>query len=355
MKNKILIISLILVSFNNLLKAQQDPYVTHYMYNKMMFNPAAVAEKNMFCFSGLSHYQYVGFEDRTMEFYQKDGKPLPANRNVGPKTQFLSFSAPVAFSGKHYGGLGVSFMSDKLGYEINQHIRFDAAGRLPINSESALSIGFEADLYQKGVDGSQLRPLTTGDPSIPTNLVSQMIPNFSAGLFYTNTNSNSAKYNDIWGGISVANLKNAEYSFGPGGSANAITDKHYYLMAGVSILDFLNKPDLILMPSTIIKYNTVTQVELTAMAEYQQKFYGGLAYRSTADAMSVMLGYRFPTGALKGLRIGYSYDLTMSRLLRVSSGSHELQLNYCFTITLPDPPPKKYYTPRHLDRRLEND
>jgi hypothetical protein len=36
------------------------------------------------------------------------------------------------------------------------------------------------------------------------------------------------------------------------------------------------------------------------------------------------------------LRIGYSYDVTTSKLKNYSSGSHEIMLNYCFMIVKPD-------------------
>ena len=33
------------------LNAQQDPYVTHYMFNRMLYNPAAAGARGLFCFS----------------------------------------------------------------------------------------------------------------------------------------------------------------------------------------------------------------------------------------------------------------------------------------------------------------
>jgi hypothetical protein len=100
----------------------------------------------------------------------------------------------------------------------------------------------------------------------------------------------------------------------------------------------------------MIKYNSVLQLDATALVEYQQKLWGGVAYRTTADAFSVMLGYSGFQGKLNGLRIGYSYDLTMTKILTVSSGTHELQLNYCFEIKIPPPVRINIVTPPFMHR-----
>lgn len=359
-----LVIATVLISNISYLKAQQDPYVTHYMFNRTMYNPAAVGAGGKFCFSALSHYQYTGFEDRTMEFYPSDpsipsSKPGTPTKSVGPKTKMVAFSAPLNFGTdaggnvRNFGGVGIGIMDDKLGYENTTNIKIQAAGRLPFSDGGALALGFEYDILQKGVNGTKLRPLALGDPRIPNSTVTQSHPNYSAGLYYNNPMTNSASIKDVWAGLSVSQLKYQQYSFGTS-STYAYTDtkKHFYLMGGFTIQDFLGNPDLELMPSVMIKQNTVVQFELSALARYQRKLWGGINYRSLVDAASIMLGYQITNAnsKLNGLRIGYAYDLTLSRILSVSSGSHEIQLNYCFSISIPKPPIKRILNPRHLDK-----
>jgi hypothetical protein len=70
-----------------------------------------------------------------------------------------------------------------------------------------------------------------------------------------------------------------------------------------------------------------------------------------------MLGYYPP---IKGndpgqngkqlLRVGYSYDITLQSLNRSSRGTHELQVNYCFRITLPEKVEIIYRHPRYMQR-----
>ncbi len=358
--------SLVLVTLLSLsigyLKAQQDPYVTHYMFNRTMYNPAAVGAGGRFCLSAMSHYQYTGYEDRTPEFHPQE--PTAPNgpkgkevKSVGPKTQMFSFSAPINRGvdpdGNHinYGGIGIAFMNDKLGYELSTNIKLQACGRYPFADGGAIAVGFEYDFLQKGLIGQQLKPLAPNDPRIPSTTIKSILPNYSAGAYYNNPLVNSGgSLRDIWGGISVSNLKTQTYLYN--GSSYSTTVSHYYLMGGLTMQDFMGNPNLELLPSILIRRQTVNQVELTGLVRYQKKLWGGLNYRTTVDALSVMLGYQIDNAKskLNGLRIGYSYDLTLSKIFKVSSGSHELQLNYCFDVYIPKPPIKRIINPRHLNR-----
>jgi hypothetical protein len=69
--------------------------------------------------------------------------------------------------------------------------------------------------------------------------------------------------------------------------------------------------------------------------------YAGLTYR-TSDAIAIMLGLIL----LTNLTIGYSYDITLSKLSSVSRGSHEVLLKYCYY--LPTPPVTVSRNPRWL-------
>jgi len=69
----------------------------------------------------------------------------------------------------------------------------------------------------------------------------------------------------------------------------------------------------------------------------------GVTYR-LQDCIAPMLGYKFPMG----LRVGYSYDLTLSKIKGYSAGTHEILLGYCFKTTKTKPV-SSYQNPRFLD------
>jgi type IX secretion system PorP/SprF family membrane protein len=338
------------------LQAQQDPYTTHYMFNRTMYNPAAVGAKDLYCATFLSHFQYLGYEDRTPEFYPIDASspnsPLGvAKKNVGPKTQAFTFSAPIT----KYGGLGIGFISDRLGYENATHIKIAGAGRYPMLSGATIALGLEVNIMQKGLDGKQLKPLAAGDPKIPTSNVSDRHPIFSTGVYYNDPMANNIKYKDLWVGASVLGLNKPTFAYTGQGGGSSITFNtpatHLYVMGGVTMTDFMGNSDLEFLPSVMVKYNTVAQVDLTGLVRYQGKLWGGIAYRTTADAFSILLGYSGFKDKLQGLRVGYSYDLTLTKILSVSSGTHELQLNYCFTFEIPPKARIDWVTPPTMHRK----
>jgi type IX secretion system PorP/SprF family membrane protein len=65
--------------------------------------------------------------------------------------------------------------------------------------------------------------------------------------------------------------------------------------------------------------------DLTARANYLNKFWGGLNYRHSS-AIGILVGMQLG----KGLKLGYSYDIITNRLNLFSSGGHELILGYAF-------------------------
>ena len=341
--------------------AQQDPYVTHYMFNRTMYNPAAVGANGKFCFTALSHYQYTGFEDRTPEFYKdkNTGIAEQAVKNVGPKTQMASFSAPFNFTdpsgqSKNYGGLGIGFINDKLGYEYSTHVKIALAGRLPLSNGGAIALGGEVNLLQKGIDGNMLKPLVQGDPNIPQTNINTMLPNYAGGLYYDNPMTNNGSWEKMWISLSASQLKRQVYNVAGYNFNTTVT--HLFLMGGITKNDFIGNPNLKLHPSFMFKRSPgINQIELTGLLEFKEKLWGGLGYRSTSDAFSLLLGYSGFRGKLQGLRIGYSYDLTLTKILSVSSGSHEIQLNYCFEIKWPPPTVKRVYDPRHLNKDINLD
>ena len=61
------------------------------------------------------------------------------------------------------------------------------------------------------------------------------------------------------------------------------------------------------------------------------------------DAIAPMLGYKW-----KGAKIGYSYDLTTSKIKGYSAGTHEIILGYCFNVKKPKKV-SSYQNARFLD------
>ena len=86
---------------------------------------------------------------------------------------------------------------------------------------------------------------------------------------------------------------------------------------------------------------SVFQFSVTGLVMYNNKFYGGLAYRFQ-DAVSVLAGL-----TIKGIRVGLAYDIGISKMMKYSNGSFEVMLNYVFKIET-DKSRRSYRNTRYL-------
>jgi type IX secretion system PorP/SprF family membrane protein len=293
-------LTLLCMPFAGILHAQQAPYYTNFMFNKLPYNPGYAGSKDGICATLLLHQQWQG--------YVAEG---------APSTQFLNVHAPVGQ--KH--GLGIGFVNDVSGYEktLTTHIFYNY--KFNIGSSGKLGVGPSVGFVQKSLDGSKLTPEQANDPNVPVVNVSSLQPDFSFGLYY-----NNPQWNNVFAGLTANNLNEATMSYATrGGSIDYKLARHYYAMAGFT---YEINTALALTPSLLYKTDfNKGQVDLNADLLYNNKIRGGLTYRS-ADAVSVLLGYKISDN----FHIGYSYDITTTRLNTVSNGTHEIVVNYCFRI-----------------------
>lgn len=105
-------------------------------------------------------------------------------------------------------------------------------------------------------------------------------------------------------------------------SADVTLNTNHFLVGGY-YYDLNDKVQL--APSFLMKklFTSPTTWDLNLVATYDKMFWGGVGYR-TSDAMVFMLGSKFDNG----LKIGYSYDFTVSGFKGQAYGSHELTLGF---------------------------
>jgi type IX secretion system PorP/SprF family membrane protein len=274
------------------LYAQQDPQFSHNMFNRLAVNPGYAGSQGSLCLTALGRNQWNAFAGQ-------------------PNTGLISADMPLAIA---HGGVGVTIYADKLGNERSFSGKLAYAYRHTL-AQGTLGIGADIGLMNKAVQGTWTTPdgtPSTADPSIPQGN-SATAPDFSFGLYYS---SNSDK---LWVGLSTTHvaansLKN--------GSLNYLMKRHYYVMAGYKIEP---TPALSIKPSLLVKSDAAsTQVDLNLLAEYNSQFWGGLSYR-LQDAVVALVGVKFNT-----FRVGYSYDITTSKVRGYSNGTHEIMVGYCF-------------------------
>jgi type IX secretion system PorP/SprF family membrane protein len=334
-------------------KAQHDPYFTHFRFIQQAYNPAAAGVKeNYICLTGITHYQYRGYEDQT-KVVGTDGDPNgDVPKNVAPETYNMNINTLLNIDkkGKHKVGVGLTFLDDHVGFMKTTTIKGAVNYRLPIQGKFAfLAIGIEGGSTTFGYDDPKFKPLDPSDPNIPVTGGNQSKPDFGAGIFYQQKSLLNF-LNDFYVGVSYNHLNAAKYNFpvlmADGQNRAVDMDFERYLHINMGGDWQLANPNWKLEPAVLVKYNPKFQLDLSMTALYSNTIRAGLAYRTAADAISVLVGYE------RGqLQVGYSYDITLSKIRKVSDGTHEIYVKYCIPISFPEPPPKIFrLTPRFMGK-----
>lgn len=339
---KLIVLGTVLFSVHS--SAQFDPYYTHYMLNKLAFNPATAGEKDAICVNALTHQQWSKQTDQSKSFFPGSLDNSEVFEKVNPVTNSFSITAPLL---NNQLGVGFQAIQDKIGFNTNLYLRgslswkFRMGRKMPGpkgSTDQTLAIGADFGMVQVGLDGSKLNPLTPGDPNIPTSQVSGGTFDMGAGVYYTH----QRLFDGFYVGASMTHLTAPSVDISNG--VNWKTSQYLYVHAGT-------RHDLgamALLPSVLIKaIGTPLQVDLGCRALFNAKLVAGLNLRS-GDAISMMLGYY----VMPNLYLGYSYDITaLSGVGQYSrAGTHELFVSYCFDIK---PPPVHGPKPRYNVRYLE--
>ncbi len=286
---------------------QQDPQYSFNMFNHMTINPGFAGSNGAICANGIYRNQWMGFGEGT------------------PKTMVFNANMPIKSISS---GVGLSFLSDALGYEKTTNIKVDYAYRLNLDDAGSLGIGLGVGFLNKAIDGewetyeslvnSNNDPYS--DPAVP-NSESHFAFDIDFGLFYkVNLNSNL-----LYAGLSVDHLTEPKFSFS--NEKVPYLKRHYYLTAGYYYT--LPSEEWEVRPSFMIKSDGITNAySLNATLIYEKKYWGGVTYR-VGDALIFMAGVQLPMN----LNLGLAYDITMSELSSYTSGSIEIMLKYCFNIS----------------------
>ena len=312
--------------------AQQDPKFTHYMFNQNIYNPAFVGieMKDKLCANLVQHNQWLGFN--------------PEDGSTAPVTTAFNIHSPFTINkllpGRKFGG-GLVFVNDGLGHE-NSTLAYGALSyHHPINDNSTLSVGLNVGIVQKSIGTDKLRAIIESDPVLQAlkSDGQDVVFDMGLGLLY-----NAKNY---YVGFSTLHLPQANYEwYGSGVDDSNRVMRTYYINGGYN---YSLSKFLVLQPRALIKLDRAKwQVDLGALLEYNNKYWGGLNVRR-GEGIMILAGLTAKSSTKDELKIGVSYDLTLSKLQTVSDGTLELMVNYCFKINLKPQMPKPTFTPRFMD------
>lgn len=293
---KIIFLSALTLLLAKTSMAQQDPMFTQYMFNTLAINPAYAGSRNVVSATALMRSQWTGIEG-------------------APKTGTFTIDAPVM--DKRFG-VGLQLLTDKLGVTQTNAAAVSLAYRIRLDKGS-LSFGLQGDVSQYRADLTSV-DLNTGslyDPAFANN-VRRTLFNFGTGAYY-----NSDRF---FVGLSAQDLVPNRLSE-PNENGDRLAGKqalHVFLSSGYV---FPASEDLNLKPSFLIKYVHGAPIEgdINGTLWIKDVIGIGAQYRTSADIAGLL-----EIQATPQIRIGYSYDRSVTKLQGFNSGSHEIMLRYEF-------------------------
>ncbi|MEQ8582290.1 MAG: type IX secretion system membrane protein PorP/SprF [Marinoscillum sp.] len=302
----ITIFALFFFFLNLTTRAQQRPMFTQYMFNGLVLNPAYAGSHESISATALSRIQWVGI----------DGAPV---------THTFSIHSPIPDKNI---ALGAVFSCDRIGVTTQSTLNLSYAYRIQMRN-AMLSMGLQGGLTSSKVNYDEIG---ANDPNLQYS-GSALLPNFGLGLYLY-----GKRY---YAGISVPTaLKNSWAGEGDANNADGFSSvevPHFFGTFGF-LVDL--SPLVKLKPSVLVKSVGGAPVEFDFNANLilDDKLWIGVSYRSF-DALSLLLDIQLSPQ----LKLGYAYDYTLSELSQVTTGSHEIMLNYRFVFSK-----SKIVTPRYF-------
>lgn len=312
-------------------KAQQEPQFSQNMFNILPFNPGNAGMNDAICITGLFREQWMGFKATVGDKSEK----------VNPTTTALNACMPLRVL---HGGIGVSILTDKLGFENNTIFRLAYSYHTDIGF-GTLGVGLHANLHNKALDFTKFEPFDklendseeglSSDPVLSSKQEEKnMAFDLGFGGFYKIDNQ-------LYVGLSGTQLLQSKISLG---SSSPQLRRHLFLTGGY-YFQFPNQPKLELNPSIFVKSDMASlQMDMNALFRYDNKLWAGLSYRHQ-DAVALLFGLTWTD-----YKFGFSYDVTTSALgykKKASYGSIEVMVNYCFKVE-PEKLPQHYKNVRFL-------
>jgi hypothetical protein len=217
-------------------------------------------------------------------------------------------------------GAGINFVNEKIGVSQRTSVSANGAYRLGLKN-ATLSFGLQLGLVSLSENLSQLN--LQNDQQFMMSSGKRTAPNLGFGMYYS-----TSKW---YGGLSIPRMiyNRIDVATGSTEVENSFNvDYFHYFLTGGGVISVNNM--IKIRPNAMLKVvkGAPAQLDLNANVLFNDFIWTGVGYR-TGDAVNVMLGAFIN----KQLRIGYSYDYTLSMLQDYNTGSHEIMIGYDLNFT----------------------
>jgi len=292
-------------------EAQQVPVYSQYMLNGFLLNPAVAGSEGYTAINLTAREQWLGLKNAPKTYALSGQTRLLKNSYISRAASVRRRQKLSSRSGRV--GVGGYVFNDKNGPINRTGMQLSYAYHIRMQ-KSQLSFGLSGMFYQFSIDQENIR-FEEQDIFFESADKSIFIPDASAGVYYTDPR--------IFAGFSTTQLFQSAIRFGEKGYAEYKMKRYYFLTAGY---DFDINNSLTIEPSFLFKTteNFIWQADLNTKFVFNDEYWAGLSFR-TGGSLIFMGGIK-----VDKYMFGYSFDYTLSSIMKHSYGSHEFMAAILF-------------------------
>lgn len=313
MLKKLAAIIVVAISFCATSQAQ-DPQFSQFYSAPMNLNPALAG---------------VAYGPRFSLVYRNEWPKI----DKGFVTYGLSYDQHIE---KINSGIGVLFMYDRVanGLLNNYHLRINYAYQIRLARGVGMQIGMYGGYIGRSVNWAQFTFNDQIDPvfgfqniqGLP-NITTEPINSYDENINLFDAGAGFVVYSKMaYGGFAFSHINYPKEAFTDNADEFRLTVKST-IHAGldINLSPKKRRSDNHLMPNMIFEAQGSSLALTGGSFVNLSKFYGGVFYRyniGNSDAVIGLVGVK-----INVMRIGYSYDVTLSKLEISSGGAHEVTLS----------------------------
>jgi type IX secretion system PorP/SprF family membrane protein len=331
MKRLIYIVAVITLTVSSL-QAQQLAQFSQFQQNQGVLNPAAVGAHDYLAVNLGTRYQWTGLSNDVQGSVAP--RSIFVNGEYVLNSQGNSYNPSLKGRGKKNSTLGTGELKHSFGAQLvgdeygafrNTAFNGTYSIHLPINRKTNLSFGTRVGFTNHSFLQDKARVLSDLEGGGVVDQTYQSVLADGSSRTFLDISAGAYLYAELFFvGFAAHQLTRDIASVGSG-ITNFNPTTHFDVSGGVNIP--INE-DVKLSPMVLTKFMGPSRpVVLYSLLQidYQDTFWGGIGYRHT-DAMVGMAGMKLNNR----FRIGYSFDLSLSRINTINSGGHELVLGVIF-------------------------
>jgi len=274
--------------------AQQLNQYTQYVFNHFSVNPAVAGSKECLDVRLGVRQQWMDFEG-------------------APRSGWASLHGMIRAKGKPYlrnrHGFGAFVEADNAGNWGYTRFVLAYAYHIQMAQDNFLSFGAFVGAQQMKLDVGNMILTDYNDPVVASRASATVIPEITPGIWWDHKNA--------WAGVAMHQaVGNRIQDIG----TDARLARHFMLSGGYR---YRMGPKMAIIPSTLIKKagGSLFAIDINVAAEWNRMFALGVGYRG-GDALTMLMKVTFA----KYIQLGYSYDVTTSKLSVAGNNTHEIIL-----------------------------